>query len=679
MPSLINMVAYCIASVVVLAFLLLAWRDLARLFVRPANLGSGLGRAWAVGRTTFREAWSARAWGAVFVWLIVCGILLLVVRPHDETEVFSLYVPILMRGQEYVLLIMMLVLACFSLPRERERRTIITTGAKPLSRLELFLGKIFGFAVLSIVLLAIMGVMSWGILHLANVQIKSKAAQQYERERNDYEKGMAGRSPPSEALRRVAEEGLLRASNYITAPRNGMQVAGAIDYKTDPPTRYLKGGSTQFMLYRFPRLWGDSRGVLPSFAFQFGIYPAVEGNPLPPEVNLQVSITPAGSSTLSAIQEKQVTLRQAPGQVPGLMVAQWWPDMTTVFSYAGSGGEVIGPPNVDMKISCVTEGVYLAVIEENRAGRSNVYVVDVDPAMHGQPVVAPAYPPKVLGFEKRDMQQIAGPDPKDPLSTPEVASWRFFNIQPNTIPSAKGSFELAMYLDIEKQRNQTLPTRAQIAAYNRFSVNEPVYVNVNVEEKRKTVVQLPQSLLLPGEDLIIDVRCVTPGHWIGGRYDSLRLEQPPSPFFFNLIKSEFIILCELVLLVAICVASSIRLGGPVAMLMGGVCYLLGNIFQFVRDTAGSSVNSLFNTWDQQQLQGNLLYEGFNFLSAAIIKTVAFLTYLLPNFTRFDPVAYIAESRNIPMVDVGWDLMWVLAYALPFVAIGYLLIRKQELA
>lgn len=674
MPSLVNLIAWGIATLFVLAFLLLAWRDLARLITRPGTLGFGLGRAWAVGRTTFREAWAARAWGAVLVWAIVCGILLLVVRPHDETEVFSLYVPILMRGQEYVMLVMMLVLACFSLPRERERRTIITTGAKPLSRLELFLGKIFGFVSLSVVLLAMMGVLSWGALHIANQKIKSDAARQYAKEVEDYQNSKEGRTPPSEALKRVANDGLLRAANYITAPKNGMQVAGQIDYRTDPPTRFLKGGSSQFMLYRFPTLWGDPRGVRPSFLFRFAAFPATD-KPLPPEINLQVTVAPAGASMLSAIQEKTVTMRTPQGQPEGLMIGQWWPDIGAIFSYGNTAG-----PAVDMKISCNTEGVYLAVISQNKASNSNVLVLDVDPAKYGEPVVAPAYPPHILGFEKRDLQQIAGPDPKDPASEPEVASWRFVDIDPDKIPGVGGDkFELAMYLDIEKQRNNELPTRARIAAYNRFSFAEPYYVEVNVEEKRQTTVLLPRSLLVKGADLVVDVRCITPGHWIGGKYDSLRLEQPPSPFFFNLIKSETVILCELILLVAISVACSIRLGGPVAMLMGAMCYLLGSIFQFVRDTAGSSVNMLFNVWDQQQLQGNWLYEIFNALVAAVIKSVAFLTYLLPDFTRFDPVGFITDSRNIPLLTVGWDLLWVVAYALPFVAIGYLLIRKQELA
>ena len=84
------------------------------------------------------------------VWLLACLVLNCFVQPHgeDQRERMGLYLNTLIRGQELIMLVLMFVLACFSLPRERERRTIITTGSKPISRLELIVGKIMGFALL---------------------------------------------------------------------------------------------------------------------------------------------------------------------------------------------------------------------------------------------------------------------------------------------------------------------------------------------------------------------------------------------------------------------------------------------------------------------------------------------------------------------------------------------------
>ncbi|MEI8197866.1 MAG: hypothetical protein WCI73_18375, partial [Phycisphaerae bacterium] len=142
---------YLAYGLAVLAFILLAWRDLVRLVRAPKGLGTGLGRIWALARVTLPEAFAARVWMVPVIWLGVVLIIGSLVRTHgdDMREWIAALLMILLRGQEYILLILLLVLACFSLPRERERRTIITTASKPITRLELYLGKVVGFSTLA--------------------------------------------------------------------------------------------------------------------------------------------------------------------------------------------------------------------------------------------------------------------------------------------------------------------------------------------------------------------------------------------------------------------------------------------------------------------------------------------------------------------------------------------------
>jgi hypothetical protein len=51
---------------------------------------------------------------------------------------------------------------------------------------------------------------------------------------------------------------------------------------------------------------------------------------------------------------------------------------------------------------------------------------------------------------------------------------------------------------------------------------------------------------------------------------------------------------------------------------------------------------------------------------------------MPDFTRYNSMAFITELRNRPWEVVGMDLVATAAFALPFVVIGYLLMRRQEL-
>ena len=56
-----------------------------------------------------------------------------------------------------------------------------------------------------------------------------------------------------------------------------------------------------------------------------------------------------------------------------------------------------------------------------------------------------------------------------------------------------------------------------------------------------------------------------------------------------------------------------------------------------------------------------------------------LAQMLPDFRRFDPTVHILQFRNMPWSELGVDALWMVIFALPIIAVGYLMIRKQELA
>src|ERR1043165_3716384 len=87
-------------------------RELLLLLRRPApNMGTGLSRIWAVGHTTLLEAWAGRIWLLPVLWLIASFILIMFVRPFDESERIPLYIRMLLTGQELLLLVMIWVMA----------------------------------------------------------------------------------------------------------------------------------------------------------------------------------------------------------------------------------------------------------------------------------------------------------------------------------------------------------------------------------------------------------------------------------------------------------------------------------------------------------------------------------------------------------------------------------------
>jgi hypothetical protein len=690
-------IIYAIVVVTVLAFIALVYKDAILLVTRPPRLGTGFGRVWAVARTTVFEARAARAWVVPVIWLIACTIINLLSRVYDDTERINLYLRVLLGGQSLLCLILLGVMACYSFPRERDRRTIITTASKPLSRLEYFLGKVVGFWVVALLLLGSMMVLTWAFMMVTNQYVKNVAAAHVKQQQKEYDDGKFGSDPPSPAMIRAAAEGELHAYDYITAS-GGMQIAGGIDYSQEPPTLFMKGGSLQHASYviGIPSPTSRSRTGLiaapassettPFFLFQFG-YHLLPGATITSAPKIDVMVRLMDSPSIN--EQRTIALGQAGSGVAYANFALT--DPYNFFSYDFPDAVDPGPMIVD--VTCSTPGIYLEVYNGPDPNRRNVMVMNTDRSRSPGSVdmMAPLGIPQLRGFEKGDEQQIEGPkkDFKNPSKTVagEVASWRFRNVKRDDVPvDADGNFTISLQLD-EDRADDKATTLADVRVYKIYSPGDAVEREIVVSEKRTAEFKVPATMLdQTGMDLIVDVSCRTNKHWVGVKENSVRLDRAPSFFFVNLFKSELVIFCECALIVLIGVTCSLRLGWPVAMLMTGVCYVLGNVFEFVNNLVKDHGYTLLSMAESQKLQGSLIYRlGVGIMSASI-HMLYFLVNALPNFTKFDAVKYIVDSRSMPWWDpdpTGGSVIAALGalglYSIPFIAIGYLLIRKQEMA
>jgi len=261
----------------------------------------------------------------------------------------------------------------------------------------------------------------------------------------------------------------------------------------------------------------------------------------------------------------------------------------------------------------------------------------------------------------------------------EVATWRFRGADLARVPvdPKDDTFTVGMVLELDKVKNQTKPTYAVLTVWNALTRDKPWRKPVLVAEKRLTEVKVPKEYLRPGTDLYVDLRCATPGHWLAARDDSVRLQQPPSWFVANLFKSELVILAELSLLVVIAVVASTRLGGWVALLTTGTAYLLGSIFSFVERVATTGGDSLFSAMDRRELEGTVVYQSLEGMQWISLKIVYFLVKVMPDFRIFEPLKFIADNRNMPWSVLVGTLLLAVLYALPCVALAYLLVRRQE--
>ena len=72
-----------------------------------------------------------------------------------------LYLSFVLTATNYLVLLLGLFISCFSIPADIKSRTIYTITTKPVRPLEIFLGRVLGFAAIGTLILAIMGLLSY--------------------------------------------------------------------------------------------------------------------------------------------------------------------------------------------------------------------------------------------------------------------------------------------------------------------------------------------------------------------------------------------------------------------------------------------------------------------------------------------------------------------------------------
>ena len=143
--------------IVVIGLFVIGWRDVLRFSAT---------RVWAISSVSFAESIRRRV-----LWITPLAILGVIIvsqlqKPLDEQDAIRQTIKFSLFATALVVTIATIILACTNLPREIDNRVIFTVVTKPATRLELVLGKILGFARVSAAILLIMGLFTWGYLHL---------------------------------------------------------------------------------------------------------------------------------------------------------------------------------------------------------------------------------------------------------------------------------------------------------------------------------------------------------------------------------------------------------------------------------------------------------------------------------------------------------------------------------
>ena len=185
------------------------------------------------------------------------------------------------------------------------------------------------------------------------------------------------------------------------------------------------------------------------------------------------------------------------------------------------------------------------------------------------------------------------------------------------------------------------------------------------------------------------VQCVEPGQYFGFARADCYLRQPDASPLANFIKAYVSIWIQTVMVIAIGVACSTFLSGPVAMMFAITFIVLGFFRNFFVDVAtgaqvgGGPIESLVRIVTQKNQTVSLgenigitlmvtIDQGLQFLMLALAQ-------VLPNFRQFSTVQYVANGFNIPTNQIVQDLSLCAAYILGLLIVGYFFLRTREVA
>ncbi len=179
-------------------------------------------RTWAVGSLTFREGIRRRVLWTMPLAMIAALFLIILADPADERQAMSQAIQSLLFASGLMAILVPLVLGCTSFPREIENRILYGVVTKPVTRLELLLGKIVGLARLLAVALVVMGVFSLIVLLILEARLVGTIKDQ-----------LAGVLPDESRrpyLTHVVDDGLLSIA--------GSRRASDFQFYAEPPQVY---------------------------------------------------------------------------------------------------------------------------------------------------------------------------------------------------------------------------------------------------------------------------------------------------------------------------------------------------------------------------------------------------------------------------------------------------------
>ncbi|CAN5591163.1 hypothetical protein BH10PLA1_BH10PLA1_06140 [soil metagenome] len=682
----LNHAALILLGLIVLLTLAFGGKDIARL--------SG-SRILAISSVCFSESIRRKV-----LWITPLAILGVMIvsqlqRPVDEQDAIRQTTKFCLFTTGLVVVVVAILLACTSLPKEIENRVIFTIVTKPTTRLEIVLGKTLGFARVAAAILIIMGLFASVYLTIRSLSLERGIAERLE---------IGAVDPISRpALEHYRTAGLLNAKTFAEA--------GDLQFYAQLPEfgtgrRYANANGEGQMLIPFhltPDMFpiGVNTGNEFAMRIEFTINAM-----LPPDFKPATEPTTRTVTLPTPLLASTRPLAPPPPPAPTVVIGLLDSDEIVI----SGGEELFGKMPLDMKPegastftfdvpepiiqklyqasqSPATQNVYLSVAGSDPGP---YYYVTAEPGAiksimrkpdgsitqrtilpadsHGNPALT-----VYRGGFSRYGQQLRGTDKVGP-----VAIYHFSHAEP-VDPATPVNFELRLGIDRSGTENvdeSDSITNVQMRIRNMATgkMSEPVMVQP--ETNRTAFFTFPPGTVSGGDYELI-IRCVTPQHQIGMQPNGLLMVVSTGNFYVNLVKSLAIFWLLSVLVVAVAIFCSTFVSWPIAVVLC-IVLLLGKwgvdqLGDAAKPGIGAAVTTDAGIRDPR---------GARVVSGSVEALTQFLnalSHVLPDISQFPATEDIERGVSIPPEKLWLAFRETASFGVPLLLLGYVILKNKEVA
>lgn len=696
------MIPAILAFVIVLAGLVIGWRDLLRFSPR---------RVWAISSVSFRESIRRRVLLITPLAILGAVVVSQLQHPNDELDAIRQTIQTCLFATGMVVVLLAIILASTNLPKEIESKVIYTIVTKPTTRLEIVLGKILGFARVAAVLLLIMGLFTYGYLRLRAWNLRNEVAGRLQAE-------PVG-SPMRTSLEYYANAGLLEAkavdqaddlqilsrpadaqdnivlsggeSQYCVVPfklteedriaiqeaqkqGGGLVILPTMAYDWREPSAEDMEMIKAQRLQMVPSATTGPSGVLPSMAPTLPGVSSGAANPFAPTAGIsvravpQIAVTVLDSNRSTLVSQEQlnegkaVTLPRNDNQTatPPIAVP---PDAANLMETAGE---------FEIAVFASTPGVVYTF------GPKPTVLVVLGPQGQALKTIEPTpqrardgrlWARRSEGSPGRSGMQLSGRAVDDP-------STAVYTFDDPAISASQEKVTFEIKAGVERTGSDSDrdvlprvsieirdPKTRQITARS---------ADVRVESNQTVYVQLPRAQV-PSGGFEALLRVHTPGQSLGLGLDSLQLSLGDRSFGFNLFKSLAILWMLSILVVTIALFCSTFVSWPIAVVLT-VMLLLG---RWMVDQIGDvgALGSSFSSAARDPIAARAMRSTVD----AMQKALHAVSAVLPDISKFAAIDDISRGVNISASTFAGAAIVLLAFGLPLVALAYARLRSKEVA